>query len=178
MGAFWNLQLNLAVHSRYDQLCAQGCLRKGHRDFQVNVIFLTLEDRVFLHADINEEVALSTTARAGVALAAKRQDGAVVHTSRDLDIDGPFLFLDAGAMAGMTRVVDDFALAVALITDRSLLDGAKRGLLTDINLPGAAALVTGVGFTARFRSGAVAGRTFFLTFNLNLLFGSKNSFFK
>ncbi|MPN51795.1 hypothetical protein SDC9_199444 [bioreactor metagenome] len=78
----------------------------------------------------------------------------------------------------MTWVVDDFALAVALATDRGLLDGAKGGLLTDIDLPGATALVTGMGFTARFRAGAMTGRTFFLTLDFNLLFGSKNGFFK
>ena len=81
-------------------------------------------------------------------------------------------------MAGMTGVIDDFALAVALVTDGGLLDSAKRGLLTDIDLPGAASLITGMCFTARFRAGAMTGRTFFLTLDFNLLFSSKNGFFK
>ena len=178
LGAFRNLHLDLAVDRRHFDAVAQSRLHKGNRQFDVNIVASALEDRVFLHVDVNQNVAAGTTVGTGITLTSQRQDGVVVDPGRNRDLDRAFLFFESSSMAVWTRIVDDLPFAVAFVADHRLSHHAKGRLTAHRDLAAAAALVTGSRVRAFLRARAAAGRAGFPALDLDLLFRAENGVLK
>jgi hypothetical protein len=84
------------------------------------------------------------------------------------------LVLGAFAPADTTDYFRDFAAARAFWTDAGLLDVAEYGLGYRYDLPGTAALITGLEFVSRFDSRAFAVFTGVIKIQVKLHLGAEN----
>src|SRR5690606_5022672 len=96
---------------------------------------LALEHRVRLDVDEDVEVARRRAVRAGLALARQADAGAVVDPRGDFDRQRLDLVHPSLAAAGAARLLDDFAVAVAV--GARLLDHEEALLRADLALPAA-----------------------------------------
>src|SRR5690606_28017811 len=113
LGAFRNLQLDPAIQGRHFQLAAERRVGEADRDLAVQMLAVTLEDRVLADIDHHVEVAGRPTEGPRLALAGQADAVAAVDAGRHLDRQG-LVFLDAPlTLAGATGIGDHLAAAVA-----------------------------------------------------------------
>ena len=150
--------LHRAVDGRDVYFRAKRRLRIGQRNFNYDVVAVTLEHLVGKHGNAHLEVAAGAAVSACVALACESDGLTVSDTSRDIYRDLDLLLCHAVAGAGRTRSVDDLALAAALRADPCRLHRAEHGLLAYVYLTGTVAVRAGLCLGASLCAGAVAVR--------------------
>src|SRR5690606_13766376 len=113
LGSFRNLQLNATIQGWHFQLATQRRIGKADRHFAVQVLAVTLEDRVFANTHSHVQIAARTADAAGLAFAREANTVAGVDTRRHLDRQG-LGFLDATlAVARAARVGNHLAATMA-----------------------------------------------------------------
>ena len=153
LGALGNLQLDPTIEGRHFQLATQRRIGEADRHLAVQVLAVTLEDRMLTDVDHHIQVASRATMRAGLTLA--RQANAItgIDTWRHLDRQCLALFHTTLPMATATGVGDHLAAAVA--TRASLLhreEALLHAYLTDTTTGG-----TGDRAGALLGAGTIAG---------------------
>jgi hypothetical protein len=125
-----DLEFDAAVQGRHVQFTAQHRGGETDGDFAIEVVLFAREDGMVLDLDEDVEVARRAAVFAGLAFAGETDAVAGVHARGDLDRQG-LAFLDAAlAVAGLARVLDDGAAAVAAGT--GLLQGKETLLHADL----------------------------------------------
>ena len=157
-----------AVDGRDVYFRAKRRLRIGQRNFNYDVVAVTLKHLVGKHGNAHLEIAAGAAVSACVALAGKSDGLTVCDTSRDIYRDLDLLLCHAVAGAGRARSVDDLALAAALRADPCRLHRAEHGLLAYIYLTGTVAVRAGLCLGARLCAGAVAVRAGLNAVDLNV----------
>src|SRR5262245_17579260 len=143
-----------------------GC--EADRHLAVQIVVVTLENRVRLEMQLHIEIAGRTTVRSGLALARQTDAVALVDAGGDLHRKGLVRLDAARTAASSARLGDDLAYAVA--TRAGLLDGEET--LLHPNLPLSAASRASLRFGTRLRTGALAFRAVLLSRNADLGFGA------
>ena len=105
---------------------------------------MALKALVVLDLDGHDEVAGCGTSVAGLAIATQPQLAARRNTGRDLDIQVLVRTRTTLAVAVLTRLVDDGALATAIRTRGARLHLAEDGALDGGHIAGAVAARTGL----------------------------------
>jgi hypothetical protein len=114
LSAFRYLDFFFAFKSRNGNFRTQDGLNDADRDLAIDVISLSLEERVFFHVNNNVKVSGRTVMEPGFAFALDAQACAIIHAGRNSDFQH-FFFADAPfSLAGFTWLVDDPPASIAL----------------------------------------------------------------
>ena len=104
-----HFQARLAFQRRHRHFSTEGGSRERDRHFAEEIIFLALENRVFLDVDNDVKVAVSATSHPRFAIAAGAQTRAVRDAGRDLDFYAAGFLHPTFAMATLAGPLDYFA---------------------------------------------------------------------
>jgi len=147
---------------------AQGRLHEGDIFPQNEVLALSLENLVRLHAQHDIQVAGRSPVQSELAFAAQPQPTAVVHTGRHPDLEFPNLARNPPAVALLARMAHDLAFAP---TDGAGHGDAEKSLALH-DLSGAIAVLAGLRSGAGFGPGTTAGNAGNIFRNFEGDFGS------
>ena len=154
LGAFGDRHLGAAtVQGRHLDGAAQGGGDEADRGAAMQVMAVTLEDRMLGHRQENVEIAIRAAIGARRALARQTDAGALLHPRRHVHRQGAFLLHQARALADLAGIADHLAAAAALAA--GAFDGEEALGGADLAMPGAAG--AGLGAGARLRAAAGAG---------------------
>ena len=148
--AFGQLDLGLAAERRHLDRAAERRARHADRHRAMEIVAISLEDVVRLHADLDVEIAVRAAVRPRLAVAARADPHALVDAGRNLDLERLVLLEAALAVAGRARLGDELAAAVA---GRAGLLDAEEALA---HLHRSGAVAGRAADRARSRLGAVA----------------------
>ena len=84
-------------------------MAKGDRDFAVEIVLVSLEDRVRQDGEDDVEVSCGSAARAGLPLARGAEAGTSIDSCRDFKFDPGVFFGASFAVAGLARILDGLA---------------------------------------------------------------------
>src|SRR5690606_26410849 len=113
LGAFRNLQLDPTVERRHLQFAPQRRIGEADRHFAVQMLAITLEDRMFTDVDHHIEVTGRAAVGAGLALAGQAYAVTGVDPWRHLDRQRLALFHAPLAVTAAAGVGDHLAAAMA-----------------------------------------------------------------
>ena len=84
-------------------------MAKGDRDFAVEIVLVSLEDRVRQDGEDDVEVSCGSAARAGLPLARGAEAGTGVDSCRDFEFDAGVFFGPSFPVAGLAGILDRLA---------------------------------------------------------------------
>ena len=151
-----DLELDRTVERGYLDVCAQRGQRRRHVDRRHEVIAVAHEASVFAHADQDVEVARRPAALPGVASARDPDPLPIGDARRHVDRDLGQLDATAPALADVTRLLGDPAVAAAHIAGRGAHQLSERRALHRPQLAPAAAPLAGLDRSAGLSSVSAA----------------------
>ena len=138
-----DLQIGFAFESRHMHFAPERRNRERDRDFAIQIIFVALENLVFLHMDYDVEVALGPAPNSGFSIARGPQAGAARDPRWNFQFDSGGLFDAPFPFAGAARLFHDLAHAAA--TGAGLRDLKKSAGTDDLASPAAGRTADGAG---------------------------------
>src|SRR6202142_2041390 len=170
LGLAGDLDHHLAVERRHLDRTAQRRRGEADRHLAGQVAAVALENGVLAHADLHIEVARRTAVAAGFAFAVQADSVAGINSGRHRHRNRLLLAYAALSVAGVARIADD--LAAALASRTRLLNGEDRLLHAHLALPVAG--VAGLGRGTLGRAGSLAGLAFGQGGNLDFGLGAEH----
>ena len=164
LGSSGNLDFFLTFQGRDIDLGSQDGLGNPEWHLAIDVVALPLKERVVFHEDHDVEIPVRSSLGARLSFALDSQLRAAVHARRNLDLKDLFLPYASTTLAGLARVANDLAAALALTAGAA--DRKEALLIADLT-----ASVTSLANDRMFSLGrppALAARTSILSRDLDL----------
>src|SRR5205807_3185291 len=172
--ALGNFEFLRLLDRRYLEFAAQRGLRHVDGNGAVQIVFLALEKRVWLHLQKYIKIACRSAMRARLAFARQTEAVAIVHPGGYVHLQLPLRLPVALAAAFAARVADNLPRAAA--GSAGAPDG-KEALLVE-NLSAAMASRAGSGSAARFGARSFTALARLHARNLNLGIQAEHRVFK
>jgi hypothetical protein len=125
---FWNLELDLSVERRHFDFRAEYGLDEGHRDLEMEIGAVSLEERMVAKNHHDVEIARFAPRDAGFALATDTQPRTIIDARRNLQLNRLLAFDPTGAPAFGAGIRNDLACTATGVTrsvhaEEPLLEG-------------------------------------------------------